>query len=174
MRIPFALRTRSARSTCSARPLAQTKEAHHFYPLLFYFRFREPFYSVSRLCFVLLDLTTLIDTALDREKHKSLVRAAPVGALRQGALMLLETLDRNFPTVQEIPSAAAEGRTSAQSYAAAVETLRRAGIETRPDTGSYADQRGRWDPLIRRVAPTLGYRMDEIDRRTQHSEASVA
>lgn len=153
------------------RPLAQTKEAHHFYPLLFYFRFEEPFYSVSRLCFVLLDLTTLIDTALDREKHKGLVRSAPVGALRQGAEMLLDTLDRNFPTVQETPGGAAEGRTSAESYATALETLRRAGIDTREDTGSYADQRSRWEPLIRRVAPTLGYRMDEIDCRAPHAAA---
>lgn len=44
------------------RPLAATKEAHHFYPLLFYFRFTEPLYSVSRLNFVILDLTALIRT----------------------------------------------------------------------------------------------------------------
>jgi hypothetical protein len=156
------------------RPLAQTKEAHHFYPLLFYFRFKEPFYSVSRLCFVLLDLTTLIDSAIGGEEQKKLARSAPVGALRRGSLMLLDTLDRNFPTAQQARDDAAGGGTVAQSYAAAVETLRGAGIETRPDTGSYADQRGRWEPLVRRVAPTLGYRMDEIDRRTQHSEASVA
>lgn len=49
-----------------ARSLAATKEAHHFYPLLFYFRFKEPFYAVSRFSFVLLDAATLIDTALDR------------------------------------------------------------------------------------------------------------
>uniref|UniRef100_UPI003F27C64C ion channel n=1 Tax=Rhizobium sp. F40D2 TaxID=3453141 RepID=UPI003F27C64C len=61
-----------------ARLLAMTKEAHHFYPLLFYFRFREPFYSVSRFSFILLDLTTLIETTLDRQQHSALVRSAPV------------------------------------------------------------------------------------------------
>jgi hypothetical protein len=50
-------------------------------------------------------------------------------------------------------------------YAAAVATLRRAGIEAEPDAASYADQRLRWEPLIRRVAPTFGYGMDEIDLR---------
>jgi len=63
------------------RSLALTKEAHHFYPLLFYFRFTEPLYSVSRMTFVLLDLTTLIDTTLDRQKHGAFVRSAPVGSL---------------------------------------------------------------------------------------------
>ena len=147
------------------RPLAQTKEAHHFYPLLFYFRFKDPLYSVSRFGFVLLDLTTLIDTSLDREKHKTLVRSAPVEAVRRGALLLLETLDRNFPTADDEGSDATGGPHYRESYAAAIATLRRAGIETQPDPRSYAAQRGRWEPLIRRVAPTFGYRMAEIDQR---------
>lgn len=143
------------------RPLAVVKEAHHFYPLLFYFRFKEPIYSVSRLSFVLLDLTTLIATTLDLEKHKTLVRSAPVAALRRGAVLLLETLDRNFPTASENGTEAPQD----ESYAAAVRTLQRAGIEARPDGARYARERGEWEPLIGRVAPTLGYRMDEIDAR---------
>jgi hypothetical protein len=146
------------------RPLALTKEAHHFYPLLFYFRFRDPLYSVSRFSFILLDLTTLIDTALDREKHKTFIRSAPVEALRRGAQLLLETLDRNFPTSDPKDSDAGSPHYE-DGYAAAVATLRRAGIEAEPDAASYADQRLRWEPLIRRVAPTFGYGMDEIDLR---------
>lgn len=144
------------------RPLAVTKEAHHFYPLLFYFRFKEPLYSVSRLTFVLLDLTTLIDTALDREKEAALVRSASVAAVRRGARLILETLERNFPTASGGESDRSHYE---ESYAAAVETLRSAGIEVRPDARAYADQRGRWEPLVRRVAPTLGYRAEDIDRR---------
>lgn len=143
-------------------PLAKTKEAHHFYPLLFYFRFREPLYSVSRFGFILLDLTTLIETALDR---KSLARSAPIESLRRGTVMLLETLDRNFPTADEKRAGAAGSPSHEQSYAAALATLRSGGIEVRPDPEAYAERRGRWEPLIRRVAPTFGYRMDEIDRR---------
>jgi hypothetical protein len=146
------------------RPLAQTKEAHHFYPLLFYFRFKEPLYSVSRFSFVLLDLTTLIDTTLDPPKYGSLVRSAPVECLRRGAMLLLETLDRNFPTAEE-RAEARDASTCEESYADAVETLRRAGAEVRPNSGRYAEQRSRWEPLVRRVAPTMGYRMDDIERR---------
>ena len=118
------------------RPLAATKEAHHFYPLLFYFRFKEPTYSVSRFSFVLLDLTTLIDTTLDRQRYSALVRSAPVASLRRCALLLLETLDRNLPTTDEAPAEAAETCNYEESYAAAVETLQRAGIEARPNGGS--------------------------------------
>lgn len=146
------------------RPLAAEKEAHHFYPLLFYFRFRDPVYSVSRFTFVLLDLTTLIDTTLDRERYSTLMRSAPVASLRRCALLLLETLNRNMP-IKEARGSVQEARTD-QSYAAAVETLRRAGIKTQPNGASYAEQRSKWEPLIRRVAPLLGYRMEEIARRT--------
>jgi hypothetical protein len=78
-----------------------TKEAHHFYPLLFYFRLEEPFYSVTRFCFVLLALTTLLDTTLDRQKLGTLARSAPVGSIQRCARVLLGTLNRHFPTVDE-------------------------------------------------------------------------
>ena len=35
--------------------MAATKEAHHFYPVLFYMRFAEPYYSLSFATLVLLD-----------------------------------------------------------------------------------------------------------------------
>lgn len=145
------------------RPLAAEKEAHHFYPLLFYFRFEDPIYSVSRFSFVLLDLTTLIETTLDREKYNALVRSAPVASLNRCALLLLETLDRNFPTAKEAPGGVSNARSEHASYAAAVGTLQRAGIKIRPNATGYADQRSKWEPLIRRVAPTLGYRLEEIE-----------
>lgn len=151
------------------RPLAAEKEAHHFYPLLFYFRFQDPIYSVSRLCFVLLDLTTLIDTTLDLGRYNALVRSAPVASLRRCALLLLETLDRNLPTARSMPVA----RSGLEDYAAAVETLQRAGITTRPNAALYADQRSSWELVIRRVAPTLGYRMEQIEGCRGQSEPAT-
>ncbi|RDJ03550.1 potassium channel family protein [Rhizobium grahamii] len=155
------------------RPLAMTKEAHHFYPLLFYFRFTDPLYSVSRLSFILLDLTTLIDTALDRQKHSVLVRSAPVDALRRCARLLLATLDQHFPTGNETPTDAAQAWDLDRSYAAAVEVLRRASVETNPNQERYADQRSLWEPLVRRVGPTLGYGMTEIECRRPQDEAVI-
>jgi hypothetical protein len=149
-----------------ARSLATMKEAHHFYPLLFYFRFEDPLYAVSRFSFVLLDLVTLIETGLDPRRCGSLVRSAPVTSLHQGTLLLLETLDRSFPTSKIQPPDPADAWRDRQSYATAIDTLARAGLPTRFDgIDAYVDERRRWEPLIRRVAPTLGYTMDEIDRR---------
>ena len=50
----------------------------HARKAVFYFRFGEPYYSVSRLTFILLDLTTLIDTTLDRQGNAALVRSTSV------------------------------------------------------------------------------------------------
>lgn len=149
-----------------ARSLAMTKEAHHFYPLLFYFRFDEPLYSVSRLTFVLLDLTTLIDTALDQHKYAALVHSAPVASLQKCACLLLATLDRNFPTFDEKQTGSRIGEFEG-SYAAAMVVLRNAGVATKPDAGRYADQRIHWDAQVRRVAPTSGYDLKEIDCRNR-------
>ncbi|MGZ2385344.1 ion channel [Rhizobium leguminosarum] len=149
-----------------ARSLAMTKEAHHFYPLLFYFRFREPLYSVSRMSFILLDLTTLIETILNRQKYGAFVRSGPVSSLRDCARLLLDTLDRNFPTTDAGHSSAVPVEHHKRSYSVASDVLRNAGIQTQPDAESYAAQRSQWEPLVRRVGPTLGYRMNEIDSRS--------
>lgn len=146
------------------RPLTQAKEAHHFYPLLFYFRFEDPIYSVSRFTFVLLDLTTLIETALDPERHGGVKRSAAVTAVRECALLLLDTLDRNFPTTGDPQNDAPPDRTA--SFAKALKILRNAGLHVRPDEQAYAARRGGWEPLVRRVAPSLAYSMDEIDPRS--------
>ncbi|MDT8757759.1 potassium channel family protein [Sphingomonas psychrotolerans] len=149
------------------RSLAATKEAHHFYPLLFYFRFEEPLYAVSRFTFVLLDATTLIDTALDRDRYGTLAASAPVAAIRRGARMLLETLDANFPTAGDRANDAAEAWGLRQSYLSATRTLESAGVAARTDgVEAYVAAREEWEPLVRRVAPTLGYTMSEIDRRS--------
>jgi hypothetical protein len=148
------------------RALAATKEAHHFYPLLFYFRFEDPRYAVSRFSFILLDLTALIDAALDQRRYQSLIGPAPVTALRRGSLLLLETLDRNFPERTSRADSPAETWLERQSYAAAVSTLSRAGIAAHPDgVEGYVTIRAGWEPIVRRVAPTLGDAAKEFDRR---------
>lgn len=81
--------------------------------------------------------------------------------------MLLETLDANFPTVGDRPSDAAAQWRVRQGYGAAAETLAGGGVATRPDgADSYLAERLRWEPLVARVAPTLGYTMTEIDTRS--------
>lgn len=47
--------------------MTQSKEAHHFYPVLFYFRFDDAYHSVSRSALVALDTVSLIRSALMTE-----------------------------------------------------------------------------------------------------------
>jgi hypothetical protein len=149
-----------------AQSLAAIKEAHHFYPLLFYFRFEDPLYSVSRMSFVLLDLTALIGSALEEGRYGALVNSAPVASLHRGALLLLRTLDRSFPSGGDQPGETADTWQDRQSYVAATETLARAGVAAQlGGVERYVADRRQWEPLVRRVAPTLGYTFDEIDRR---------
>lgn len=48
-----------------AGELSRVKEAHHLYPVLFYFRFPQAYYELSRFTLVLLDAVALIRTGLD-------------------------------------------------------------------------------------------------------------
>jgi hypothetical protein len=155
------------------RSLAATKEAHHFYPLLFYFRFKDPLYSVSRFSFVLLDATTLIDTALDQRHYGTITASAPVAALRRCGRMLLETLNSNFPTGGDRVDGDSGTKHFHESYLAATRTLAATGIAVRTDGAEpYVTARKEWELLVRRVAPTLGYTMPEIDQRRQAQTAS--
>jgi hypothetical protein len=54
------------------------KESHHFYPVLVYFRFNEPYYTLSRLTTVMLDAVTLIKSGLNDEEFASLKESAAV------------------------------------------------------------------------------------------------
>src|SRR6185312_12772714 len=66
--------------------IAAVKESHHLYPVLFFFRFREPYYSVSRFTLVTLDLGSLIKSALDDEEYAWLKESAAVHQLLRGSM----------------------------------------------------------------------------------------
>ena len=157
------------------RSLAATKEAHHFYPLLYYFRFEEPLYAVSRFSFVLLDATTLIDTALDQRRYGAISASAPVAAIRRCTRLLLETLNSNFPTAGDRADGESDTAHLRESYLAAIQTLAATGIAVRTDGAErYVTARKEWELLVRRVAPTLGYTVPEIDQRRGAPQTATA
>jgi len=145
------------------RPLAAIKEAHHFYPLLVYFRFDEPRYAVSRFTFVLLDLTALIEDLLDQQRYRSVIHHVSVDALRRGALQLLKTLDRE--TAHDVGRFrhAEQSWRLRQRYIAASTVLSRAHVAVQPDRADrYVASRREWEPAAERVASALGYATDEV------------
>src|SRR5205085_4103609 len=80
-----------------AGEFAAIKETHHFYPVLFYFRFTDDFYAMSRLLLVALDAAALIRTALEPRELGWLQESAALAELEQSSTLLLRTLNQNFP-----------------------------------------------------------------------------
>jgi hypothetical protein len=145
-------------------------ESHHFYPVLVYFRFREPHYALSRGALVMLELSTLIDTALDAGRHGWLRRSAVVTQIREGGLHVLAENARAYlpagtPSIDDPTAAVADGWR--RRYRAAVGHLREAGITVTSDEVAGADRyvalRGQWDPYVAAFARYMEFAKDTID-----------
>lgn len=152
-----------------AGQVAAIKETHHFYPVLFYFRFEESFYAASRMLLMTLDAAALIRTALDPRELGWLQKSAGLAELERSSALLLRTLTENFPVHHRSSVESAQSRERGRlRYERALLRLREADIPTRedPEAGAreYAQLRASWEPDIEAVAPALGYRMEEVDR----------
>lgn len=160
--------------------VGEVKEAHHFYPILFYFRFREPYYSVSRAALVSLDTATLIKSALDEDAYGWFMHSGAVGHLSRASLLLVTTLEETFlpggvPTQQAPPDPATRERWR-RRYFAALRRLQTAGIKTIADEHAgverYIELRGGWDQHITTLAPSLAYTMEDIDPVGNHPDSA--
>jgi hypothetical protein len=145
---------------------ATIKESHHFYPILFFFRFREPFYSVSRTALTSLDTVSLIKSALDDQEYGWLKESAAVNDLWIASMKQLQTLAKDFLPNEDLdkpPDKKTRVRWR-KRYDEAVERLNAAGIKTTADGGEdYISLRKQWNGHIYKLAPKFAYDMDEID-----------
>jgi hypothetical protein len=158
-----------------ATALTAIKEAHHQYPLLFFYRPYQPASSIPQIAFIALDTVTLLRTALDDSQYRWLKESAAVEHLGGLAAILVKTLESTF-----IPGAALETRDGqAQAahhvawcarYRAALRQLEQAGICVRPDQDTGAQQylrlRQEWDPYVERLARYMDYDLGVIDPAT--------
>jgi hypothetical protein len=149
--------------------MIDVKEAHHFYPVLFYFRFEDPRYSVSRVALVVLDAVSLLRSALTGPDAHRLEASGPVEQLYRASLMLVRTLEQTFlpgappePNFESVQNAVWRRRCSD-----AIAYLADAGLPTTQDRASaeaaYVELRARWDGDLARLAPALGYEWTAID-----------
>ena len=148
-----------------ATSVSQMKEAHHFYPILFYFRFKEPFYSVSRSALTGLDLLSLLQSGLSEREYGWLKESAAVAQLWSASLLTLQTLEKTFLTEQSDPSnSEAAWR---QRYANALARLQRAGIATIEDEDAGAERylslRREWDADVQTLGETMRLDSRELD-----------
>lgn len=164
--------------------MTQAKEAHHFYPVLFYFRFDDPHHSVSRTALVALDTVSLISCALNDQEFGWLKESGAVAQLREATMMLVSALEETFlstgaPDHERSLDEPTRDRWRAR-YRAALMRLKAAGIQTVDDEHSgaeaYLAMRKKWDRHIERLAPSMGYAMAEIDPPTRslgHGDAAT-
>jgi hypothetical protein len=158
-----------------AAELTAVKEAHHLYPLLFFYRPYHPNSSIPQIACVALDTVTLLRSALDDGQYRWLKESAAVEHLGGMASLMLETLEGTF-----FPSEAAENDdTQAQAgrhdawrarYRAALRQLEQAGVKLRADhdegAQQYAELRQKWNPYVERLARYMDYDMAVIDPAT--------
>jgi hypothetical protein len=154
-----------------AAEISATKEAHHFYPVLFYMRFAEHYYSMSFATLILLDTVTIIRSAL-AEEYASVKKLRALDQIWEGSLLLLISLEETFlshgqPSIQRpgVEQVALWEKRLDQAMA----QLRSAGLHTaeRRDANSkYLELRSRWDAHIQRLAPSMLYSMQQIDSAT--------
>jgi hypothetical protein len=151
--------------------MISVKESHHFYPLLFYFRFQESYYSVSHFTLVALDTVTLIKSGLNDHEYRWLKNSTAVNQLWQAAMDLLTKLDANFEprhfARQPPPADEQTQKRWRKRYFKALERLQQANIKTVEDAVAgaelYVKLRSQWCYYITILAPVLAYNLDEID-----------
>lgn len=126
-------------------------ETHHAYPVLHYFRFKDPRYALARMSLISLDLATLIKSALHQEMYEALIESAAVAKLESGGLDTLTQLSNSF-LGKVSPSQPSEKQAWRRSYFKAIEVLQKKGIKTVSDTEAGADEyvarRERWNAIV--------------------------
>jgi hypothetical protein len=163
----------------TADEVGSVTEAHHFYPSLFYFRFRDEVYSVSRFSQVSLDTVSLIKSGLRDEDAAWFKESAAVTQLWRAALLLLQTLtDHYLPdktgASEEPADEAAEARWRGR-YVLGLRRLRQAGIRTVEDESAGAENyvalRAEWDRYVRVLSSALNFSAVEVDPVTADPES---
>jgi hypothetical protein len=145
---------------------ATVKESHHFYPMLFFFRFREPYYSVSRTTLTSLDTVSLIKSALDNQEYGWLKESAAVNDLWRASMKELQTLARDFLPNEDfdVPPDPRTMERWRKRYEMGVDRIKAAGAKTTPDgLEDYISLRKQWDRMIYMVAPKFAFDLNEVD-----------
>ena len=150
-----------------ATSIAAVKETHHFYPVLCYFRFTDPRYSMARTALVTLETAALIRTALAPREYGWVSRSVALEQMEGAARMLLRTLtEESHAPAEDANNSAARLRWK-HRFAAALPRLREAGLQVTDDVeagaAEYVRLRTDWDAPVNGLADFLGYRRQQVD-----------
>ena len=165
-----------------AAQIAGVKESHHFYPVLFYFRFPDAQYAVSRMALLTLDAISLVKSGLDDQRYAWLKESMALTQLWHGSLDLIKGLGEGFlPEAMPRGTEAKQPDQSVQArwrnrYFAGLRRFHQAGIQTIADeqegASAYVKLRTEWDAHLKTLAGALGYTVDEIDLATTRPDVA--
>ena len=142
-------------------------ESHHSYPVMHYFRFRQPRYAMARVALLTMDTATLARTALG-STHESFSKSGAVEMLWGSGLSLLQETGRTFLAsgAEESAASGSERASEARRFEAALPRLEQAGltvVESDEASRSYVEQRGAWAPLTKAFAKSMAHQWEEIE-----------
>ncbi len=149
-----------------ARDLMNLLEVQHSYPVLLYFRFPQTYYALPRMALIAMDTVTLIRSALNTEKYRSLVRSTAVAELWGGGLQLLVELSNSLVSKNRTNLNDQLEQVWRERYHHAVERLRAEGIETAADLEAganlYISLRRKWEPCLAVLIDYMAYKWSEV------------
>lgn len=155
-----------------ATRMVSVKEAHHFYPMLFFFHTGAAEHSLVRCMRLALDSVAHLRACLDDERYGSVIESGPVTQLERATLLLVDTLSATFlprAVVRRCPDEGPQPHWREQ-YRRACRCLAAAGIATRGDAEAgaraYDAARAQWDARVRRIAVYLAHEEDDPDVRS--------
>lgn len=160
-----------ARLASAATELSAVKESHHFYSLLMYFRFPDAEHSPCRLVVVMLDSLSLIWSALDHERYRTLTDSGAAADLWRASKRMVVGLDDSLleqgaPDEWDGPDASTL-QAWRRRFKAAIDKLHEAGIETCPDEESgfarYVKFRSQWQPRVDAYRDFAAFDPEEVD-----------
>jgi cell shape-determining protein MreD len=145
-----------------AGELAEVHEAHHLYPLLFYFRFDTDYPNPALYLPTLLEAATLMRCAIEENEYRWLQQSAVVSQLWHGPLDLLSMLERVFvPRGHDIAPDGLDGSQLDARFRSALQVLERNGVATTRDEASsaarYRSLVDSWHGKAHRVATYLAH-----------------
>jgi hypothetical protein len=140
-------------------------ESHHAYPVVHYFRFKETPYALARIGLIAMETATLIRSALNQEKYRSLIYSTAVAELSDGGQHLLEELSQTFLPKHKTYDGQNEAVLQERFYQV-VKRLNAEGIETVADLKSgaalYISLRRQWEPYVVALADYMAYNWYDI------------
>jgi hypothetical protein len=151
--------------------LMDVYESHHFFWIVTYFRFNEPYYAIARVSLIVLETVTLIRSTLSETRYRGLIQSGAVTELWNAGMHAMREYSCVFlpKAPPPHPGDADDPRIERwrMRYREAIMKLKGAGVETAEDQAAGEEQyvalRREWDRYIRAFAEYMAHSPEEID-----------